>query len=326
MGNEECTKRMGPQEIFNIAYAIALAGTANEALLIRTFFMRSGIMLPFQEIMSLYNEILRVVNSKGYSDPLDFLKDFFPSENFQKLQLFKKNLCRKIKLEKATKAKAVEPPEAIAHPGTQEINVEEPKRIKVQSPKKEENEREVVQKPIKIKREVVLDSPMGEMTPRDRIRVMKYKKQSKRFKEMDPREKDMDNRYDHFMYRSKLQEVGQCYNDSRSLLVENPFMGKLYADLDLEFREMMYKIYKYSRTKNKDKSQATRDLEFLEEYFNKKLDLRHTEACNTKLSNSIAYWMKKLQNKIFECDDKEVVETMQYFKARLCAFYNFYRK
>lgn len=317
---------MGPQEIFNIAYAIALAGTENESLLMRTFFMRSGIVLPFKELMSLYHEILRVVNSKGYSDPLDFLKDFFPNENFQKLQLFRKNLCRKIKLEKSSALKPMEEPESTVQPGVHETNVEEPKRIKVQSPKKEGQEQEVVQKPIKIKREVVLDSPMGEMTPRDRIRVMKYKKQSKRFKEMDPREKEMDNRYDHFMHRAKLEEGGEHYGDNRSLLVENPFMGKLYADLDLEFREMMYKIYKCSRTKNKDKSQATQDLEFLEEYFSRKLELNHTEACNTKLSNAIAYLMKKLQNKIFECDDKEVSEAMQYFKTRLCAFYNFYRK
>lgn len=129
------------------------------------------------------------------------------------------------------------------------------------------------------------------------------------------------------MHRSKLDESSLKYLDNRELLVENPFMDQFYGDLDLEFRGVMYKIYKYNRTQVKDKSKYSAEMEFLEEYFSKKLSIeRQEEDAVRKLSNAVAYLMKKLQSKIFESEDDEVIEAMLYFKIKLCAFYNYYRK
>lgn len=300
------------QEIFDIIYTVRLSenkGSVKCPSMGDIFFMRTGVSLPQSKIMEMYDEINRVVNSMGYSDPLDFLQDFFPNEDFKRMRIFRKNSELKIKVEAQE----------------EKVSIEEPKRSsKMQSPVVE---KEVVLKPIKIKKEVFQPVEYGEIPPKDRSKILKYKKMSRRFKEMENKEKEIDNKYDYFMYRTGLEEEDREKKDSRSILEDNPFIGEFYNDIDLKFREVMYKIYKYNRTQMKDKSKMTEEIEFLEEYFCKKLQLKKGETeTSRKLSNAIAYLMKKLQNKIFESEEEEVIEAMMYFKAKLCLFYNYYRK
>lgn len=314
---------MKTQEIFDIAYTVNLSGLKNEQLLTRTFFMRTGINLPHSRILEMYQEILRVVNSMGYSDPMDFLQDYFPNEDFRKVRIFRKNLALKVKLERAetpVPEEQILKTEFTAFPNT----AEEPKRVRTQSPGVE---KEVVLKPIKIKREMFQGGCLVEISQKERSKILKYKKSSKRFKEMEPREKEIDNKYDYFVHRARLEEEPRGMVDSRDLLQENPFVGQFFGDLDMKFREVMFKIYKYNRSQIKDKSRMTQEMDFLEEYFCEKLQMSKGEEDSAKkLSNAIAYLMKKLQNKIFESDEEEVIEAMLYFKARLSSFYNYYRK
>lgn len=362
---------MSPHEIFNIVYSVSLVGTSSEYQLTRTFFMRSGVRLPYSTIIEMYEEIKRVVNSKGYSEPMDFLKDFFPGEDFRKMPIFKKNLGVPIRIEKppvATHQEAAGP----AAPAGTNTGSEEPKRLKMQSPRNDSVEREVVNKPIKIKKEVIggseqtmkkdtgdiavkkdletllekKESPY-EISIKDRNRISKYKKNSKRFKEMDHKEKEIDNRYDYHMHKAKFSasrigsraekhpapektrgaETGEAYwEDNREVLEENPFMSKMYSDMDLDFREVMFKIYKHNRAAMKDKTKLGQELEFLQEYFDTKLEIGKDADCAKKLTNTIAYLMRKIQVKIFECDDEAETEILLYFKTKLSAFYNFYRK
>ncbi|ELA42040.1 uncharacterized protein VICG_00887 [Vittaforma corneae ATCC 50505] len=323
---------MKVQEIFDIAYSVNLAGLDNEYQLVRTFFMRSGVRLSYNEIVELYREILRVVNSMGYSDPLDFLKDFFPEKEFRKVRVFRKNINRRIKLERTPTQQPVNTVEKKSQISSTQVSPEEPKKARIQNLKSDMTEKEAVSRPIKIKKEV-FDGRVGsgelnvEMSQKDKNKVMKYKRTSKRFKDMDQKEKEADNKFDYFMYRSKLDEKSKMYLDNRQLLNDNPFISNIYNDIDLEFREVMYRIYKHNRSQIKDKSKYAIEMEFLENYFAKKLNIsKQEEDSSRKLSNAIAYLMRKLQNKIFEVEDDETVELMLYFKTRLCAFYNYYRK
>lgn len=306
------------QEIFDIIYTIHHSNNNsnnnnNNNNSSKVFFLRTGINLPNSKIIEMYDEIVRVVNSMGYSDPIDFIRDYFPDEDFGRIRIFKKNLELKIKVEKEDKAS------------------EEPKRSKIQSPV---IEKEVVLKPIKIKRDVFQQNneEISEIPMKERSKILKYKKMSRKFKEMEVREKEIDNKYDYFLLKKATEQTpnnttNAMMSDNREILRDNPFIGSFYNDIDLKFREVMYKIYKYNRTQMKDKSKMTEEIEFLEEYFGNKLQLKRGEAeTNLKLSNAIAYLMKKLQNKIFESEEDEVIEAMMYFKAKLCLFYNYYRK
>lgn len=323
---------MKAQEIFDIAYSVNLAGLENEYQLVRTFFMRSGIRISYSEIIELYKEILRVVSSMGYSDPLDFLKDFFPEESFRKIRVFRKNIYKKIKLEKTPVQQPASTTESKLEINSFQSNPEESKKTRTQNPKHDTIDKEVMSKPIKIKKEIldeeVRRGGLGvEMSQKDKARILKYKKTSKKFKDMDPKEKEIDNKFDYLMHRSKLDEKSRMFLDNRQLLTDNPFISSIYNDLDLEFREVMYKIYKYNRSQIKDKSKYAVEMEFLENYFAKKLNIsKQEEDSSRKLSNAIAYLMKKIQNKIFEVDDEETVGLMLYFKTKLCGFYNYYRK
>lgn len=315
------------QDVFDVAYAVSLTGLENKQQLVRTFFMRSGVRLSYTDIFKLHQEILRVVNTAGYSDPLDFLRDFFPDEDFRRIRVFKKNVGRRIKLPQVPTQPQPELVDMTEEP--EPTTIEEPKRTtRLQSPRTDTVEKEVVVlKPIKIKNEITSAEPTEEMTPREKSRVIKYKKTSRRFKEMDQKEKEVDNRFDHLQYRSRIEEGSKRFLDNRSALEESPFMRRFFSDIDLEFRQVMYKIYKYNRTQMKDKTRYASEIEFLEEYFRKKLGVEKLEEDGAKkLSNVIAYLMKKLQTKIFESEDSEVIETMLYFKTKLCTFYNYYRK
>lgn len=321
--------QMKAQEIFDIAFSVHLAGLENEYQLVRTFFMRSGIKLSYKEIVAFYKEVLRVVNSMGYSEPLDFLKDFFPNENFRKIKIFKKNINKRIKVENSQTQTEIDLGESkIESKQVQQQSQDEPKRIKIQSPKNETLEKDLSTKPIKTLKNVFEEggSPI-EIAQRDKSKISKYKKTSRRFKEMDQREKEIDNRLDYFMHRSKLDEKGQKFVDNREFLGENPFSRSFFDDLDLEFRDVMFRIYKFNRTQTKDKTKFLGEIEFLEGYFNRKLNIiKKDEESLKKLSNAVAYLMKKLQNKIFESEESGMVELLLYFKSKLNTFYNFYRK
>lgn len=315
-------------DIYEVAYSVKLAGLSNENQLVRTFFMRSGKRLPFIKILELYQEILRVVHSLGYSDVFDFLKDFFPEEDFERIRISKKNLDVKLLVNSTALNVPTESVVASPMPGVFQPEQEEPVSVPVAVEKGEIVNKEVVLKPIKVFKDTLNTEPLPfEITPKDKLRVNKFKRISKKFREMDVREKEVDNKYDYFMHRSKIDESVRAELDNRELLEENPFMGTFYGDLDLEFRGIMYKIYKYNKNKIKDKTQYADEMAFLEKYFAKKLHMgKKDDGSVQKLSNAIAYLMKKLQNKIFETDDPEVMESMLYFKTKLYLFYNYYRK
>lgn len=375
------------QDIFEIAYSVKLSGISNENQLVRTFFMRSGKRLPFSKILELYNEILRVVKSFGYSDVFDFLNDYFPNENFEKIRVYNKNLNLKLAISNTLQSPPVESVILSPIPKVSSPVVEEPKISPVQMEKNEATVKEVSVKPIKIFREALKDYKNKEIvssskiidnvnsqskdssilkesladiqvkegsindvnlnsnelsksmsdrrdlpseyevTPKDKARINKYKKLSKKFREMDAKEKELDNRYDYLMHHSKVDQNIKTITDNRNLLEDNPFTGKLYDDLDLEFRMVMFKIYKLNKNKIKDKSNYNEEIDFLEKYFCKKLHIvRKDDDAVKKLANAVAYLMKKLQNKIFDTEDSAIIESMLYFKTKLYLFYNYYRK
>lgn len=377
-------------DIFEIAYSVKLVGLSNESQLVRTFFMRSGKRLAFSKIIELYEEILNVVKSFGYSDVFDFLNDYFPNENFEKIRIYRKNLNVKLAINNPLQSSPVESIISSPLPRPFQPELEEPKSIPAQIEKHEVVNKEVSVKPIKIFKDALKDykskekitkrislpfnkdkstindnlniqskesslindntldkqlkdstinnntvdmeiprenNSEYEITPKDKIRINKYKKLSRKFREMDAREKEIDNKYDYFMHRSKVNQNPQIIVDNRTILEENPFVGKFYDDLDLEFRMVMYKIYRFNKSKVKDKSHYNEEIEFLEKYFYKKLQIaRKDDDSVKKLTNAIAYLMKKLQNKIFETEDPKVIESMLYFKTKLYLFYNYYRK
>lgn len=308
------------QDLFDVAFSVSLAGVENEYQLCRTFFMRSGKRVSFQTLKCIYERMEQIVRDRGYSDPLDYLEDFFPNENFESVKIFRGSLELNVKI--ALESKRVEAG------GEQEpfAKKEEPFALKTESSASELEEDKVL---IKIKSNVVKkDSEAAvEIPPRDKAKILRYKKASKKYKEMDLKEKEIDNRYDYFIAQSRMDETGKGLADNRFCLEENPFMQRFFGDLDIEFRKVMYKIYRHNRSKTKDKSRYREDMEFLEDYFTKKLHICKSEESSVKkLANAVAYLMKKLQHKIFETEDQGIVESMHHFKTKLCSFYNFYRK
>lgn len=300
------------QDLFDVAVSVSLAGTENEHQLCRTFFMRSGRRASFQTLMSVYGRMEHIVRERGYSDPLDYLKDFFPGENYECMKVFRDSLDLDVKVEIGSKRS--EETEVQDDAAAQRTGVSGPEETRV---------------PIKIKIDGRRkdDKVAIEIPPRDRAKILRYKKTSKKYREMDQREKDADNMYDYFVSRARVDETGSMFVDNRCVLDENPFMHQFFGDLDIGFRNVMLKVYRHSRTRMKDKSRYGKDMEFLEEYFDKKLQIsRDEEGSGMKLANAIAYLMRKLQHKIFETEDPEIVESMHYLKTKLCSFYNFYRK
>jgi hypothetical protein len=333
-------------DIYDIVYSVKIAGLNNEHQLVRTFFMRSGKRLLYTSIQEIYFEITKVMNSLGYSDFFDFLKDYFPDEDFKKIRISNKNLNVKLTLNSPAINLPIEPA-IISSPLLAAVQNEK-EEIKTQPFQIEKNET-ISKEPASIKPIRIIKDDLGserneyEITPKDKARTIKNKKLSKKFREMDQREKEIDNRYDYFIHRSKVTEQklnfkgknkeGTSENsnlpivDNREALKKNPFMGTFYGDLDLEFREIMFKIYKFNKNKTKDKTQYAAEMGFLEKYFYKKLHIGKKEDDSVKkLTNAVAYLMKKLQNKIFETEDKKQIEYMLYFKSKLYLFYNYYRK
>lgn len=308
---------MQMQDLFDVAYSVSLAGVENEYQLCRTFFMRSGKRASFQTLRTIYEKMKRIVGDRGYSDPLDYLEDFFPNERYERMKIFRSSLELNVKIALEKKVEAGGEPEA---PKKEELavlkvepSVSEPEearmQIRIKSDAKKSNEAAV------------------EIPPRDKAKILRYKKASKKYKEMDQKEKEIDNRYDYFVVQSRMDETGKRFTDNRACLDKNPFMQQFFGDLDIEFRKVMFKIYRHDRSKTKDKSRYKEDMEFLESYFAKKLRISRSEEGGVKkLANAIAYLMKKLQHKIFETDDRGIIESMLHLKSKLCQFYNFYKK
>lgn len=345
------------QDLFDVAYSVHLVGVENEYQLSRTFFMRSGRRMPYKSIKAIYLALEEVVSKKGYNDPFEYLRVCFPRHDYESIKILRNPIIVKEAVIPSPQASIPQPFFANEVDCTQN-DVEAPKvnsDVKTEDRKikaskipavKESEEKQSMAMPkgeisisgqeeskhkIKINKSInkATDATAIDIPSRDKIKILKYKKSSKKHKEMDPREKEMDNRYDFFELKSRMSESKseKTVEDNRILLGENPFMGQSFGDLDVEFRNLMYKIYKNTKSKMKDKSNLKEEMEFLEEYFCKKLHIsKEDDGSAKKLANAIAYLMKKLQNKIFESDDPTIVASMLLFKSRLCSFYNFYRK
>lgn len=315
-------------------------------ILCKIFFMRNGNEITF----SIFSEIylgLQTKSNKYNLTPINYLIKNFPNfnyhiientSNFQKssnniMNNVKNNINNNVKNENVDSSESSkldiseeeQIPEIIPLSPTPPISNIIPEKPKILKP--HEIEKKIQEsKVIKIKRKINyehFEKNIKDPSPNEKAKITRYKKNSKKFREMDPRERENDIKYDYFLFNDK----NITSDNSKELLANNPFMIQFFGDLDMDFRKVMFKIYKNTRGRIKDKTFLQEELKTLGEYFFKKLHITKIEDENAKkLSNAVCYIMKKLQNKIFESEDPAIVSSMLFFKSRLAAFYNFYRK
>jgi len=61
-------------------------------------------------------------------------------------------------------------------------------------------------------------------------------------------------------------------------------------------------------------------------YFEMNLEIKAQDDSSIKrLGSAVAYLVKKLQHKIFEATDSEIIRILSYFKVQLSVFYNYYK-
>jgi hypothetical protein len=307
---------MDIQEMFDICYAVDLLGLGDETNLTRYVFARRGFRYPYAKIKQLFGQYLQISLRNGYKYPIDYIKDFFQGKYSKPIQIS-------------------------ANPISIQINNSIPERkpaeIKIKKPK-ESSEAESFQaskiiKPVKIKRPESANtggkssSISGGIPSKLRNKIIKHKRSSKYYKEMDHKDREIDNKFDYYNYKAKHDESGKFYYDNLEHAADFPFMGKFYNDIDVEFRKIMNKIYNYNRTQTKDKTRWKDEIVFFKEYFDEKIGKDGNDDISTKrLASAVASIMKRLQNKIFETDDTVIIDSLLYFKSKLCLFYNFYRK
>lgn len=328
---------MDAQRWFDAAYCVSHAGLEDARQLVRYMHIRTGRRVSVDDIRSAYDEIARRAAENGYSRPLDYLKDHFPGGYTESVPVCDK-LLDPVLLQSFTKYTSV--------PGTAErprtagasplpIAAEPPKASAKRAPAAEPPappeedcfQRRKIMRPPKLKKESAGDGCAVDIPADVRSKIIKQKKNTRHYREMTPRERETDNRFDYFLLQSRRDESGKFFYDSRRLLADSPFMGEFFSDLDIDFRKIMAGIHGHNRGLTKDKSRWQEEIATLKAYFEQKLELEPGDDASTKrLASAVAYLMKKLQSKIFETEDSELIRMLFYFKSKLCFFYNFYRK
>lgn len=158
-------------------------------------------------------------------------------------------------------------------------------------------------------------------------KIIKNKKTMKYYREMGVKERELDNKYDYILNISQKDELGKFVLDNRVYLNKFPLIGKMFDDIDLEFRKIMDEIYNRDKKMDKNKNQWVKEIEILTQYFKNKLNIgEENEIVVKRLGVVVANLMKKLQLKIFETEDIEITRLLLNFKMQLGVFYSYYRK
>ncbi|KAI5168539.1 hypothetical protein PAEPH01_0220 [Pancytospora epiphaga] len=323
---------MVPQQYYNVAYCVKLAGADQEEDLVRCYFIRSDVRETAENIIKMYKDILQEANNHGYSDPMGFIADYFQGSYSEDIPLHRKKIDRE-KLSTLI-GKETETSNTIKISRNQGEHTKKPvieiKKVKksnfIETPKPKKQEF-IIAKPGKILgAEETVGSPI-EIPPDAKVRISKTKKLLPYYRELSVKDRDADNRFDYFVIHSQSNESGKVFYDSRGVLDEHPLMREIMGDFDVEFRRIMNGIYNRVKHQNKDKSRKQEDLEILQEYFERKLGIaREEDNQGKRLASAVAYLMKKLQIKLFETDEKAVIQALLFFKSQLYLFYSYYRR
>lgn len=329
---------MDAQHWYDVIYSVNRANTGDPRSLVQAMLVRTGKREPADKITQTYDEILSFCRNYGYDNPLNFLKDYYATEYTERIPLYNKHIDG-AKLQKLLEHNNITseinaPKDGISRTITLDAEDAGVKRTKKSTtaespePKKDAAIQKggKIMKPERLRKEGVPGSPIE--IPTDlKTKIIKHKRSAKYYKEMSPKEREIDNRFDYFLIQSKKDESGRFFYDNKEILNENPFMGALFSDIDIEFRKIMAGIYSFNKSLVKDKMRWQDEIVLLKNYFEKKLDIEIPDDASTKrLATAIAYLMKKFQMKIFETEDSETIRILLYFKNQLSAFYNFYRK
>lgn len=330
----ETIEKIKDQKYIKILFDVAIThvlcsrhNNLNPELLCNVFFMRSGHEINYKIFSEIYSNL--EIKSRNYTNLLGFLISQYPNFNHHIIDsikyegVFNKDVDISSELDISEEQEIQEIiPVAPIIPPTSNTTAENAKIPKISEPAKTQESTKVIKIKKKSKFEN-LERKFLEPSTAEKTKIIKYKKNSKNFREMDVKDKETDTRYDYYV----IKDTETPNMDSRELITTNPFMNMFFGDIDVDFRKVMFKIYRNTRGRVKDKSNLQEEINFLGEYFFKKLHITRIEDENSKkLANAICYIMKKLQNKIFDSEDPFVISSMLYFKSRLSAFYNYYRK
>lgn len=327
------------QRCYDVIQAVKQAGMRNTEGLIQYMLIHTGVREDPVFIRRSYADILDRASRHGYTDPMDFLRDYFPGGYLEALATVDEPIDRK-RLHELFESKGLVPRKITARPEEGQSPAEPPaRRAKPaaaaeglsgrQADSKTDSKADArgdIKKPEKIFRGGVPGSPI-EIPPAIKAEIVKNKRASKYYREFSPREREIDNRFDYFMMQAQRDESGKFFHDNREAVEEFPLVGTAFSDIDSEFRRVMAGIYSGNTEFTKDKNKWVEEMKILREYFQKKVGMEAGDELSSKrLAFTVAHLMKKLQHKIFDTENPRAIRALVYFKLQLSAFYNFYRK
>lgn len=311
------------QRYYDVAYVKQETHEERPDQVVKHFFMRTGKRETLESIERAYGEIKEIALSFGYSDPLQYLIDEYSERIREKIVVFNRTLdMEKIRafLEgRSSDGHKSELPSEWSIPdvgssNTPTAEIEEPGRISNKSK---------IKRPAKRRIQSPEESDGDSVPEKIKARINKSRRKSRLYKEMDPGEREIENNFDVQMYSS--QHESRANLSSENTPENSPFSVSPLGALDVEFRKIMQKLCNKDRLK--EKSDSRQEMILLKEYFQKKLNIEEKEEISgKKLAVAIAGIMKKLQDRIFSCEDKNALKLLVSIKNKLCNYYNFNKK
>lgn len=325
---------MDIKELYDIVYTMQLFQNYDEEDIINSMLIRTGKRFEFNYILDYYNKIKKISNQFGYTNPMNFIINFFPGKFNTQIPISSKQInkikLQKIFCEKNSQSKNFLKEERIPSIHiSQETTTNKLKKVTSYQDNSQKDEyfiKSKINKPEKLKIENSVGTSI-EIPTDIKNKIIKTKKSQKYYREMSLKEKETDNKFDYYLMQSIRDESGKFYYDNREVLNDFPIIGKFFDDIDIEFRKIMAEIYNYNKNLTKDKTKWNTEIQILKKYFEVKMNIKQQDYSSfKKLGSVIAYLMKKLQLKIFETNDLEIIRILLYFKTQLSSFYNYYKK
>ncbi|KAI5148497.1 hypothetical protein ENBRE01_0358 [Enteropsectra breve] len=323
-----------PAELYMcVLNSLNVLGIDNENELIRHVFFYTGRLFSLGEILHIYAKAYCIAAAVGYSNPLEYMRDCFSDGCVQQVRVYNRPAHEKEVLEyfednvsytQTASTDRMYGADSSKGDRLSSISLKECSRT---ATKEEAEGRSFESKNKSTKVGSPARGSNVQMSANEKHRITKDKKMHQYYRSMDQQEKDFDNIYDHFSGKSRVNEGGKFFFDSRNALADNPIFLDFLDAFEIQLREIVLKICGNSVSKDKDKNRWAKEIEVFEEYYSKKFNYKNDgEYGIKKLTSEIVKLLHIIQLKLFEIEDPGVQRAILHFKNKLHQFYNFYRK
>ncbi len=323
---------MDIQKWYDVVYTIKLVGTSDSEKIVKSMLIRSGKRDDASTILNLYNEIVAYAEKHGYNDPMDFIKDYFYGKYSEMIGMSGNQLSR-LKLDNETNDKGIfsgsmysNEKKLFIPSNMYKVMKNENNEENITNRKENYDISDKIIRPEKLLKEGSFGSIF--VIPSEiKNKITKSKKMIKYYREMQQKEKEIDNKFDYFAEISRKDESGNFFQDNRESMENFPLIGNLFDSMDIKYRKIMDDIINRNKNTIKDKNKWMDEIKILIEYFKNKLNIDQEDQLATKrLGVIISSLMKQIQLKIFETEDIETIRLLLNFKLQLTVFYNYYKK